>query len=119
MKRTYTLADIGNLAIDFARLRVESRKRTAERNACACRYEIPADEHGPGGCAEGRNAVCWKPQGADRDGDPVYLPRDKWCPSCIRREELHGEAAALRRRAGLASARLTRALAAPVAGRAP
>jgi len=111
MTRTYTDAEIAALAIDFARLRYTARKLVAERNACKCAHESEDDEYGRGGFDGDRHAVCWRPDSIDHEGEPTYLPRDQWCPSCVRRDALHGEAIELRKRAGIASGRLTRAMA--------
>jgi len=111
VSRPYTDAETAALAIEFARLRYTARKRVAERNACRCAHESEDDEYGRGGFEGGRHAVCWRPQGSDYEGEAVYLPRDQWCPSCVRRDVLHGEAIELRKQAGVASGRLTRAMA--------
>ncbi len=42
---------------------------------------------------------CWKPTGADQDDRSTYLPRERWCQTCLKRQAIHDELVSARRHA--------------------
>lgn len=103
--------NLADLAIAVGRLRQVAREAEEARNACLCTrigerratrddfdaladgradFDITADVVQPDG-----EQPCWRVE-LGGGGSPVALPRNQWCPACLRRAELHANLRDLR-----------------------
>jgi hypothetical protein len=82
------LINVAGKALAMEDARLEAARLRRERNACLCEVaEPPEYDVGSDG-----TQPCWKQWDDEHRDDgvvPVRNPKGNWCPTCLRREELH------------------------------
>lgn len=109
MSDHHDLARLGALALDAERARQVAAGLLRARNACLCdRGE--AGWHRTADCIEDPAEApdpCWRTREPNRDGEPMPLPEEAWCPTCRARQFLHESYLAACKHLGHARRRLT------------
>lgn len=107
------MADLRSAAVEWVRARDMAEALRKSRAELRCEYEEPIlDEPIEAGGALKKGPFltpCWKRYVQTAPDASELIPRNQWCPNCLKRQEVHEQRSAVVRRRGALMRSLLRA----------